>query len=69
MEDETFEKKEESGASATHPADAGAIKKGDHCMLKGHPVRVVEVSHSKTGKHGHAKASIIGIDIFTNKKY
>merc|ERR1712024_315204 len=28
-----------------------------------------EVSTSKTGKHGHAKAHIVAIDIFTEKKY
>lgn len=27
------------------------------------------MSTSKTGKHGHAKAKIIGKDIFTDKKY
>merc|ERR1719371_11113 len=36
--------------------------------LKGHPCKVVDYSTSKTGKHGHAKAHIIGIDIFTGKK-
>lgn len=29
----------------------------------------LQVSTSKTGKHGHAKANITGLDIFTNKKY
>ena len=24
---------------------------------------------SKAGKHGHAKANIVGVDIFTEKKY
>ena len=38
-------------------------------MLKGHPCKVVDYSTSKTGKHGHAKAHIIGIDIFTGKKH
>lgn len=28
-------------------------------------LRCVEVSTSKTGKHGHAKAHIVAIDIFT----
>ena len=30
---------------------------------------VVDYSTAKTGKHGHAKASITGIDIFNGKKY
>ena len=29
----------------------------------------MEITTSKTGKHGHAKANMTGIDIFTNKKY
>ncbi|KAK7847972.1 eukaryotic translation initiation factor 5a-1/2 [Quercus suber] len=29
---------------------------------------VVEVSTSKTGKHGHAKCHFVGIDIFNGKK-
>merc|ERR1719386_268897 len=37
-------------------------------MLKGHPCKVVDYSTSKTGKHGHAKAHIVGVDIFTGKK-
>merc|ERR1711916_13876 len=37
-------------------------------MLKGFPCKVIEVTTSKTGKHGHAKANITGLDIFTGQK-
>ena len=30
--------------------------------------QVVEVSTSKTGKHGHAKCHFVALDIFTNRK-
>merc|ERR1739849_73980 len=67
-EDMTFETAD-AGASATYPMGAGEIRKGSHLMIKGHPCKCAEVSTSKTGKHGHAKAHIVGIDIFTEKKY
>ena len=38
-------------------------------MLKGFPCKVTDYSTAKPGKHGSAKATIVGIDIFTNKKY
>lgn len=37
--------------------------------IKGKPCKVISVSTSKTGKHGHAKCNFTAIDIFTNKKY
>ena len=67
-EEETFEKAD-SGSSYTYPAQAGTLHKGDYVMLKRHPCKVVEISVTKNGKHGHAKASIVGIDLFTGKKY
>ena len=59
----------ESNASLTYPIAAGALKKGEYICIKGFPCKVVEISTSKTGKHGHAKANITAIDIFTGKKY
>merc|ERR550537_704468 len=65
-DDEQFEAAD-SGAM-TFPFSAGSIRKGSHMLIKGFPCKVAEVTTSKTGKHGHAKASITGIDIFTGKK-
>ncbi len=67
-EEHTFETAG-AGASLTYPMQAGALRKGGHVMLKGHPCKISEISVSKTGKHGHAKCAITGIQIFTGKKY
>merc|ERR1712048_1167844 len=67
-EDEPTFETAESGASHTYPQQAGEIKKGSYLMIKGNPCKCVEVSTSKTGKHGHAKAHIVALDIFTGKK-
>merc|ERR1712190_331730 len=35
-------------------------------MIKGRPCKIVEMSTSKTGKHGHAKVHMVALDIFTS---
>ena len=67
-EEHHFESKADAGASKTYPQQAGAIRKNGYIVIKGRPCKVVEVSTSKTGKHGHAKCHFVGIDIFTAKK-
>ena len=66
--DEEFDTAD-AGSSDTYPTQAGELRKGSHVMIKGHPCKVSDISTSKTGKHGHAKAHIVAIDIFTGKKY
>jgi translation initiation factor 5A len=38
-------------------------------MIKGKPCKILSISVSKTGKHGHAKCNFTATDIFTGKKY
>jgi translation initiation factor 5A len=47
----------------------GDLKKGGYVLIRGNPVKITEYSTAKPGKHGSAKATIVGIDIFTGKKY
>lgn len=58
----------EAGASETIPMEAGQIRKGGYICIKGRPCKVVSVSTSKTGKHGHAKCNFTATDIFNGKK-
>jgi translation initiation factor 5A len=67
-EDEAYEAQGESGASDTFPMQCSALRKGGHVMIKGRPCKIVEMSTSKTGKHGHAKVHLVALDIFTDKK-
>ena len=66
--EEKFEKTD-AGASESYPVECGTIKKGSFMVFENRPCKVVGYTTAKTGKHGHAKAKITGIDIFNGKKY
>jgi len=45
-----------------------ALRKNGFVVIKNRPCKIVEMTTSKTGKHGHAKVHLVAIDIFTYKK-
>jgi len=59
----------DAGASTTYPMQCSSIKKNGYVVIKDRPCKVVDSSTSKTGKHGHAKVHLVGIDIFTGRKF
>ena len=67
-DDEHFECAD-AGAADTIPCQAGDLKKGDFVCIRGRPTKIVEMETFKNGKHGSAKCSITGEDLFTFKKY
>ncbi|ELP91580.1 eukaryotic translation initiation factor 5A-1, putative [Entamoeba invadens IP1] len=54
--------------AGTYPMQCSALRKGGYVVIKGRPCKLVEMSTSKTGKHGHAKVTYFGYDIFTGKR-
>jgi translation initiation factor 5A len=58
-----------TGALEMTSIPVNKLRKNGYVMLEGRPCRVVDIAKSKTGKHGHAKASIAGLDLFTGRRY
>ncbi len=48
--------------------EAKQFRKGDFIMIDDVPCRVVDISLSKPGKHGSAKARIVAVGIIDGKK-
>lgn len=52
----------------TSKVKCSTLRKNAHVVLKGRPCKIVELSASNTGKHGHSKVHLVGIDVFSGKK-
>jgi translation initiation factor 5A len=48
--------------------EAKSLKPGSYFLIEGEPCRVVSMDKSKPGKHGSAKANIVAIGFFDNRK-
>ena len=49
-------------------SEAKSLKPGTYFLIEGEPCRVVSVEKSKPGKHGAAKANIVAVGFFDNRK-
>ncbi len=52
-----------------HHEEVSALKVGRYIMMDGRPCQIANLVWSTSGKHGHAKYRITGIDLLTNSKY
>lgn len=50
------------------PAGVGSLREGRYIIVDGEPCRIVDITKSKPGKHGSAKARIVAIGIFDGVK-
>jgi len=52
----------------TKPIDVGSLRVGGYMMIDGEPCHIVDITKSKPGKHGSAKARIVAIGVFDDQK-
>jgi translation initiation factor 5A len=52
----------------SRPVDVGELRVGGYMLIDGEPCRIMDISKSKPGKHGSAKARIVAIGVFDNQK-
>jgi translation initiation factor 5A len=50
------------------PADVGVLRVGGYVIIDNEPCRVVNLTKSKPGKHGAAKARVVAVSVFDGSK-
>ena len=50
------------------PVDVGSLRVGGYVIVDNEPCRVVNLTKSKPGKHGSAKARVVAIGVFDGAK-
>lgn len=50
----------------TNSMQCSALRKNGHVVIKGRPCKIIDMSTSKTGKHGHAKVHLVATDVSCN---
>lgn len=50
------------------PVDVGSLRVGGYIIVDNEPCRIVDITKSKPGKHGSAKARVVAIGVFDGGK-
>ena len=50
------------------PVEVGSLRVGGYIMVDNEPCRIVNITKSKPGKHGSAKARVVAIGVFDGVK-
>ena len=54
--------------AVSKPVDLGTLKVGSYVIVDNEPCRIVDLTKSKPGKHGSAKARVVAIGVFDGVK-
>lgn len=54
--------------SVSKPIDVGSLRVGGYMIIDGEPCQILDITKSKPGKHGSAKARIVAIGVFDGAK-
>jgi translation initiation factor 5A len=54
--------------AVSKPVDVGSLKTGSYVIVDNEPCRIVDMTKSKPGKHGSAKARVVTIGVFDGVK-